>query len=61
VNTYLNIRATGQFVVNPVPFEARLLEQARIVGLPFAPGVNELERAGLTALPALAMAPPRIA
>lgn len=60
-DTLANVRSTGQFVVNPVPFVASLLEKARIAGLPFETGVNELERAGLTSLPSLQVRPPRIA
>jgi flavin reductase (DIM6/NTAB) family NADH-FMN oxidoreductase RutF len=60
-DTYANIRATGQFVVNLAAFERALLEKACILGLPFEPGVNELEKAGLTALPSTRVRPPRIA
>jgi len=55
-----NVLATGEFVANLPRFERRALEQARIVGLPFAPGVSEIEKAGLTALPAVLVKPPRI-
>lgn len=60
-HTRENILATGEFVVNLPSFERRLLEQVRIVGLPFARGVNELEKAGLTALQSTTVKPPRIA
>lgn len=60
-DTYANVLATGTFVVNLPACEPRQLEQVRIAGLNFAPGVNELERAGLTAIPATRVAPPRIA
>ena len=56
-----NVVAIGEFVVNLPRFERRSLEQVRIVGLPFAPGVSELEKAGLTALPSTLVKPPRIA
>jgi flavin reductase (DIM6/NTAB) family NADH-FMN oxidoreductase RutF len=59
-HTYENIRATGEFVVNLAAFDRALLEKACILGLPFGPGVNELEKAGLTALPARRVKPPRI-
>lgn len=59
-HTYKNIQETGQFVVNLAAFERPLLEKACIIGLPFAPGVNELEKAGLTALPSRRVKPPRI-
>ena len=59
-DTYRNIKETGQFVVNLAKFDRGLLEKACILGLPFAPGVNELEKAGLTALPSTRVKPPRI-
>jgi flavin reductase (DIM6/NTAB) family NADH-FMN oxidoreductase RutF len=60
-DTYRNIKETGQFVVNLAKFDRALLEKACILGLPFAPGVNELEKAGLTALASTRVKPPRIA
>lgn len=60
-HTRENILATGEFVVNLPSFDRRQLEQVRVVGLPFARGVNELEKAGLTALPSTRIKPPRIA
>jgi flavin reductase (DIM6/NTAB) family NADH-FMN oxidoreductase RutF len=60
-DTYHNIKETGQFTVNPAVFDRTLLEKACILGLGFARGVNELEKAGLTALPARKVKPPRIA
>ncbi len=60
-DTGRNILETGQFVVNLPQFEREILEKVRVVGLPFAPGVNELEKAGLTALPSSKVKPPRIA
>ena len=59
-HTGKNIAATGEFVVNLPQFERSILEKVRIVGLPFAEGVNELEKAGLTALPSTRVKPPRI-
>jgi flavin reductase (DIM6/NTAB) family NADH-FMN oxidoreductase RutF len=59
-HTAANVRATGQFVVNLPMFERTSLEQVRVVGLPFAQGVNELEKAGLTAIPSTKVKPPRI-
>jgi flavin reductase (DIM6/NTAB) family NADH-FMN oxidoreductase RutF len=59
-DTAKNIFATGEFVVNLPKWERRVLEQVRIVGLPFASGVNELEKAGLTAIPSKIVKPPRI-
>ena len=56
-----NVLATGEFVVNLPRFEKRSLAQVRVVGLPFAPGVSEIDKAGLTALPSTMVKPPRIA
>lgn len=60
-DTYHNVLATQEFVVNVPPFERGMLEKVRVVGLEFAPGVNELEKAKLTALPSKVVKPPRIA
>ncbi len=60
-DTAANVLATGEFVVNIPPFEREVLEKVCVVGLPFSPGVNEIEKAGLTAIPARAVKPPRIA
>jgi flavin reductase (DIM6/NTAB) family NADH-FMN oxidoreductase RutF len=60
-DTYNNIKANGQFVVNLPSFDRELLEKVTILGLRFPPGVNELEKAGLTELPSKMIKPPRIA
>lgn len=60
-HTARNVLETGEFVVNPVAFDRRMLEKVRIVGLPFESGVDELERAGLRTLPSREVGPPRIA
>ena len=39
-DTYNNIQATGEFVVNVVPFEQALLDKVLVCGLPFRGGVN---------------------
>src|SRR4029450_2655758 len=52
--------APGEFVVNGVPFEQAVLDKVPVCGLPFKPGVNELEKAGLTAMAARVRRPPRI-
>jgi flavin reductase (DIM6/NTAB) family NADH-FMN oxidoreductase RutF len=59
-DTYNNVLATEEFVVNVPSFEREILEKVRVVGLEFPPGVNELEKAGLTALPSTVVKPPRI-
>jgi flavin reductase (DIM6/NTAB) family NADH-FMN oxidoreductase RutF len=56
----LNVAETGEFVVNLPRFDRQSLEAVRVVGLPFARGVSELDKAGLTALPAGSVRPPRI-
>jgi flavin reductase (DIM6/NTAB) family NADH-FMN oxidoreductase RutF len=60
-DTTNNVDATGEFVVNVVPFEQAILDKVPVCGLPFKPGVNELEKAGLTAIPSRRLQPPRIA
>ena len=60
-DTANNILATGEFVANLPPWDKKILEKVRVVGLPFAPGVNELDKAGLTMLPSKLVKPPRIA
>ena len=59
-DTAANIEATGEFTVNLPKWEDRILEKVRVCGLPFAPGVSEFEKAGLTALPSKLVKPPRI-
>jgi flavin reductase (DIM6/NTAB) family NADH-FMN oxidoreductase RutF len=60
-DTYNNVLATQEFVVNVPSFEREILEKVRVVGLEFPPGVNELEKAGLTSIPSTVVKPPRIA
>jgi flavin reductase (DIM6/NTAB) family NADH-FMN oxidoreductase RutF len=60
-DTYRNVLATGEFVVNLPAFDRAQLAQVSVAGVAFEPGVNELERAGLTALAARSVRPPRIA
>ena len=59
-DTAHNVLATSEFVVNVPPFEREILEKVRVVGLDFPPRVNELEKAGLTAIPSKSVRPPRI-
>jgi flavin reductase (DIM6/NTAB) family NADH-FMN oxidoreductase RutF len=59
-DTANNVLATGEFVVNLPAWDRRQLEQVRVTGLAFEPGVNELEKAGLTAVPSKVVRPPRI-
>jgi len=60
-DTCNNVLATQEFVVNVPPFEREILEKVRVCGLEFPPRVNELEKAGLTAIPSKLIKPPRIA
>jgi flavin reductase (DIM6/NTAB) family NADH-FMN oxidoreductase RutF len=59
-DTARNVAETGEFVVNLPRFDRKSLEAVRVVGLPFDPGVSELEKAGLTVLPSVSVKPPRI-
>lgn len=58
-DTELNIRETGEFVVNLV--SADTLEQMNVTAIEFGPETDELRAAGLTPAPAERVAPPRIA
>jgi flavin reductase (DIM6/NTAB) family NADH-FMN oxidoreductase RutF len=58
-DTGVNIRETGQFVVNLVS-EANA-QQMNITAIEFDYGVNELEQAELTTIPSVRVKPPRIA
>lgn len=57
-DTLLNIRTTGQFVVNLV--SAETAEQMNITAIEFAPEVDELKEAGLTPVASTKIKPPRI-
>jgi flavin reductase (DIM6/NTAB) family NADH-FMN oxidoreductase RutF len=59
-HTALNVLETGEFTVNLPKHDRTQLEAACNVSLPFARGVDELQRAGLTALAAKTIRPPRI-
>lgn len=60
-DTGSNVLATGEFVVNGVPFAQEMLRATRLVGLPYRSDVDELEKAGLTAIPVSGLRPPIIA
>src|SRR5436853_181293 len=49
-DTYNNVLATEEFVVNVPSFEREILEKVRVVGIEFPPRVNELEKAALKAI-----------
>jgi flavin reductase (DIM6/NTAB) family NADH-FMN oxidoreductase RutF len=57
-HTAQNIEDTGEFIINYAPYG--LLEKVVHTGLMFSAGINELEKAGLTAIPGLTVKPPRI-
>lgn len=57
-DTVSNVHATGQFVVNLV--SEAIVHQANECSAPFPQGVNELERAGLTAAPSMQVKVPRV-
>ena len=58
-DTVQNIRVRGEFVVNVV--DERLAEAMNVCAIDFPPGVDELAEAGLTTVPSLHIAVPRIA
>jgi len=60
-DTARNILANGEFTVNLPAYEPAILQKVMVVGLPFAAGIYELDKAGLTALAGEAVRPPRIA
>ena len=57
-HTSQNIESTKEFVVNYAPHS--LIEKVVKTGLMYSAGVNEINKAGLTAVPALKVKPPRI-
>lgn len=58
-DTARNIRMTEVFTVNIV--SAEILDAMNVCAVPFAPEIDELAEAGLTALPGVHIAAPRIA
>ncbi len=57
-DTLLNIQETYEAVIHVVPY--RLVEQMNLTSTPYARGVNEFKRAGLTMLPSEKVKPPRV-
>jgi flavin reductase (DIM6/NTAB) family NADH-FMN oxidoreductase RutF len=57
-HTAHNIEATGEFVINYASYS--LVRQVAETGLLYPEGVNEMEKAGLTAVPSLKVKPPSI-
>jgi len=60
-DTYHNVLSTGEFVVNVPSLERALLEKVSMMGVEYAPEVNEVSQVGLTTLAASRVAPPIIA
>lgn len=58
-DTLVNIRATGEFVVNLVPFSQ--VEAMNVTCVDAPPHVDEIALAGLATVPSLEIGPPRIA
>jgi len=58
-DTTNNIERTGEFVHNMVTYD--LMEQMNITAAPFAPGVDEFEKAGLTKAESVLVKPYRVA
>ena len=58
-DTSANVKRTGEFVVNLV--DEALAEAMNVCSADLPPDVDELDKAGLTALPGVRVAPPRIA
>lgn len=58
-DTVRNIREVPEFVVHIV--SDAIKEQMNVCAVDYAPEVNELQRAGFTALPSVRVRPPRIA
>jgi flavin reductase (DIM6/NTAB) family NADH-FMN oxidoreductase RutF len=58
-DTLGNIKATGEFVINLVSFDAA--EQMNVTAIEFPPEVDEIAEAGLTPVPSTKVKPPRLA
>jgi flavin reductase (DIM6/NTAB) family NADH-FMN oxidoreductase RutF len=57
-DTLRNIRETGEYVINVVPY--RIRERMNITSAPFPPEVNEFEQAGFTPFPSVKVKPPGV-
>ncbi len=58
-DTLVNVRATGEFVVNIVPYT--LAERMNLTAHEYEYGLSEFEKAGLTPLTSAKVRPPRVA
>lgn len=57
-DTFVNLRRTGECVINLVP--GKLAQAMNVTAIEFPPGVSEIEEAGLRTLPSRIVRPPRI-
>ncbi len=57
-HTSQNIESTKEFVINYASYS--LIEKVAKTGLMYSDGVNEIDKAGLTAIPSLKVKPPRL-
>jgi flavin reductase (DIM6/NTAB) family NADH-FMN oxidoreductase RutF len=60
-DTCANVRAIGQFAVNLVSHKEDLLKKVLVAAHPWPTDVDEIAQSGLTAFPAIKIAPPLLA
>jgi flavin reductase (DIM6/NTAB) family NADH-FMN oxidoreductase RutF len=60
-DTYNNVLATGEYVVNLPSFTEENLATVLLAGTHFDPDVSELEFGGITTVPSTKLRPPRVA
>jgi flavin reductase (DIM6/NTAB) family NADH-FMN oxidoreductase RutF len=58
-HTLLNVKEVPEAVIQVVPFA--MVEQVSLASSEYSAGVNEFHKAGLSAMPSLKVAPPRVA
>ncbi len=58
-DTYNNVKEVAEVVINVVNYD--MVHQMSLASSPFAPGINEFEKAGFTALNSETVAPKRVA
>ena len=58
-DTYKNVKVIPEVVINVVSYD--IVHQVSLASSPYAPGVNEFEKAGFTALPSETIRPFRVA
>ncbi len=57
-DTYTNISATNECVINAVTYE--IAQQVNLASADFAEGINEFEKSGLTPIDSVTVNPPRV-